>query len=79
MKHIKILLVFTIFFIVNVKAYYEAPVDITKMDVYEIQEAIDDGYLTYELLIRLYLDRIEAYDKNYKAIKDFEEDDQIEI
>ena len=68
MKKIKIILVFLIFFISNIKAYNEAPIDITTMDVYEIQDAIDKGYLTYELLIRLYLDRIDAYDKNYKAI-----------
>ena len=50
------------------KTYHKAPVDITKMNVYEIQEQIDKGYLTYELLIKLYLDRIKAYDKNYHAI-----------
>ncbi len=68
MKKIKIILVFLIFFISNIKAYNEAPIDITTMDVYEIQEAIDKGYLTYELLIKLYLDRIDAYDVKYKAI-----------
>lgn len=54
--------------IIKVNAYYEAPVDITTMDIYELQNAIDDGYLTYELLTRLYLDRIEAYDKEFNAI-----------
>lgn len=54
-------------FLSSCHAYYEAPVDITKMDIYDIQEAIDQGYLTYELLIRLYLDRIEEYD-DYNAI-----------
>ena len=68
MKYIKIVLIFFFAVITNVKAYSKAPVDITKLDVYEIQEAIDNGYLTYELLIQLYLDRIEAYDSNYNAI-----------
>lgn len=68
MKYIKILLVLFLMGISRIEAYYEAPVDITKLNVYEIQDQIDKGYLTYELLIRLYLDRIEAYDKNYKAI-----------
>ncbi len=54
--------------IIKVNAYYEAPVDITSMDIYDIQEAIDNGYLTYELLVRLYLDRIEAYDDKFNAI-----------
>lgn len=49
-------------------AYNKAVVDITEMDIYEIQDAIDKGYLTYELLTKLYLDRIEAYDKNFNTI-----------
>ena len=68
MKYIKIILISFIFFTLKVNAYLEAPVDITKMDVYEINDAIDKGYLTYELLIKLYLERIDVYDKNYKAI-----------
>lgn len=66
----KILFIILILFIsiIKVNAYYEAPVDITSMDIYELQEAIDDGYLTYELLVRLYLDRIEAYDDKFNAI-----------
>lgn len=68
MKYIKIVLIFLILFNVKIKAYNKAPVDITKLNVYEIQEQIDKGYLTYELLIKLYLDRIEAYDSKYNAI-----------
>lgn len=68
MKYIKIVLIFLILFNMKIKAYNKAPVDITKLNVYEIQEQIDKGYLTYELLIKLYLDRIEAYDSKYNAI-----------
>ena len=68
MKNIKIVLIFLILFNIKVKAYNKAPVDITTLNVYEIQEQIDKGYLTYELLIKLYLDRIEAYDSKYNAI-----------
>lgn len=66
----KILLVFVSFFAFSyhVFAYNKAVVDITEMDIYEIQEAIDKGYLTYELLAKLYLDRIEAYDKDFNTI-----------
>lgn len=66
----KIILSFILLFILTnkVNAYYEAPVDITTMDIYELQEAIDGGYLTYELLTRLYLDRIETYDNKFNAI-----------
>ncbi len=49
-------------------AYYSAAVDVTTMNVVEIQEAIDAGYLTYEGLIRIYLDRINTYDKDFNAI-----------
>ncbi len=66
----KILLLLLCFF--NIfsfpKAYNKSVVDITKMDIYEIQDAIDKGYLTYELLIKLYLDRIEAYDNEFNTI-----------
>lgn len=47
---------------------YTAPVDVTKMTISEIQEAIDDGFLTYEGLINIYLDRINEYDSKYNAI-----------
>ena len=47
---------------------YKAAVDITTLSVEEIQEAIDKGYLTYELLVNLYLDRIEEYNSQYNAI-----------
>lgn len=71
MRKFKVLLVslFSMFaFSTSCFAYNEAPVDITNMDIYEIQEAIDDGYLTYETLVKLYLDRINVYDKTYNAV-----------
>ncbi len=71
MKKFKILLISLFFmfaFSTSCFAYNEAPVDITNMDIYEIQDAIDDGYLTYETLVKLYLDRINVYDKTYNAI-----------
>ena len=67
MKYIKIVLIFFLFSL-KVSAYFEAPVDITKMDIFEIQESIDKGYLNYENLVKLYLDRINTYDSKYKAI-----------
>ena len=35
------------------------------MSITEIQEAIDDGYLTYEELMKIYLDRIDKYNDKY--------------
>ena len=43
-------------FLLNVGAY-KAPVDITQMDIYDLQKAMDNGYLSSELLVNLYLER----------------------
>lgn len=66
----KFLFFLIIIFIVpiNVFASNKAVIDITNTNIYEIQTAIDKGYLNYETLINLYLDRIEKYNDNYNAI-----------
>lgn len=46
----------------------EASVNITEMNIYEIQEAVDDGYLTYEKIMKIYLERIEEYNDQYNAV-----------
>ena len=46
----------------------ELTVDVTEMSITEIQEAIDDGYLTYEELMKIYLDRIDKYNDKYNAV-----------
>ena len=38
--------------------------DLLTATVPEIQSAVNSGALTYEQIIRLYLNRIDAYDKN---------------
>lgn len=38
--------------------------DLLTASIADIQDAVDAGALTYEKLVRLYLNRIEAYDKN---------------
>ncbi len=65
---LKIIVILLIIIPKNCFSYSKAVVDITSMDVFEIQKAIDDGYLTYELLTKLYLERIEAYDKDFHSI-----------
>ena len=56
----------------SVKSYIpnkvEPTVDITEMSITEIQESIDDGYLTYEELMQIYLDRIDKYNDKYNAV-----------
>ena len=68
MKKILFFCLLLFLFMPNTFAYYQAPVDIINMDVYELQDAVDKGYLTYELITRLYLDRIAAYDNKYNAV-----------
>ncbi len=55
-------------FIKNVNALNKSVIDITKQDIKEISEALDLKLITSEELINLYLDRIEAYDQQYKSI-----------
>lgn len=45
-----------------------AVVDITDMDITGLQQAVDDGYLTYEQIMHLYLDRINAYADMYECL-----------
>ncbi len=46
----------------------QAVIDINDLNIYEIQEYVDKGYLTYEKIVKLYLDRIEAYNEQYNAL-----------
>lgn len=48
--------------------YYKAPIDILTMSIGEIQKAVSQGYITYEGITRLYLDRIKEYDSKYNSI-----------
>lgn len=69
MKQLLWILLFLILIPTNVKGLNnKAVVDITDLTVMEIQEYIDKGYLTYELLINLYLDRIHEYNDTYNAL-----------
>lgn len=52
----------------SVKAYDTAMVDINDLSIRELQEYVDKGYLTYEKITKLYLDRIDAYNKKYNAV-----------
>ena len=52
----------------KILAYESAVVDINNLSIDELQEYVDKGYLTYEKITQLYLDRIDAYNKKYNAI-----------
>jgi Asp-tRNA(Asn)/Glu-tRNA(Gln) amidotransferase A subunit family amidase len=66
MKKLIFLLILLIPF--SIKAYDEAVVDINNLSIKQLQEYVDKGYLTYEKITKLYLDRIEAYNKQYNAL-----------
>jgi len=52
----------------SVSAVTKAAVDITQLDIFEIQQAIDSGLLNYETLIKIYLERIYEYNSQYNAV-----------
>lgn len=57
----------------NANALTKAPVDVTKMSIDELMEAMDKGYLTSETLVNIYLERIEAYDEMFNSINQLNE------
>ena len=66
----KILFILTLIFTsIEVEALTKGPIDVTNTNIVEIQEYIDKGYLTYERLVNMYLDRIEKYNDEFNAIR----------
>ena len=57
-----------LFFPLKTIALEQAIIDINELTIYEIQEYVDKGYLNYEKIVKLYLDRIEAYNEQYNAL-----------
>lgn len=51
-----------------VYAKTEAIIDLNKMNIYEIQDSVDKGYINYETIMKIYLERIEEYNEKYNAI-----------
>ena len=70
MKLVKVILLLIIFLPISVSAYTKAVVDITKMSISDLADALDKGYLTSELLVTLYLERIDAYNSEFNAIRE---------
>lgn len=74
MKRYFILFVASFFLLLsNIFALTEAPVDITKMSLIEIEEAMEKGYITSEQLVNIYLERIEKYNDKFNAINQINE------
>ena len=68
MKELLILLSLISTLKTNIPSKTELTVDVTEMSITEIQESIDEGYLTYEELMQIYLDRIDKYNSKYNAV-----------
>ena len=50
------------------------PVDVTNMDIAELQKAREKKYFTYEKLTKVFLERIEKYNNKYNAFTNINED-----
>ena len=66
MKKCIVIILFTLF-IQSVNALTEAPIDVLSMSINEIQEARSKNIITYEQLTKIYLDRINEYNKIYNS------------
>ncbi len=58
----------------NVSALTESVVDLNGLTIKQIQNYVDLGYLTYEQIVHIYLDRIDAYNDQYNALITINED-----
>lgn len=68
MKYLKYTVFLTLLIPVIVLGYTSAPVDITQMSITDIEDSLNKGYLTSELLVTLYQERIEAYNNKFNVI-----------
>ena len=46
----------------------QAPIDITDLSIVQLQQSVDDGLLTYETIMALFLERLEAYAQAYGCV-----------
>ncbi len=66
MKYIIFLLI--ILLPTSINAQTSSPISIDELTINEIQESIRKGYITYEQLINIYMERINEYNDEYNAI-----------
>lgn len=69
MKKYVLFFLLALFLFLNI-SYAEtiAPIDVTSMDIYDLEDALDKGYITSEQLVNIYLERIEKYDVLFNSI-----------
>lgn len=68
-KYFTFILISFLFFCSSVNAS-KAPVDITKMSIEELQEALSKRIISSELLVNLYIERINEYDGQFNSIRE---------
>src|SRR5699024_9544799 len=68
MKKLKLFFIVFILSFISVNASTEALVDFSDESIEEIQEYVESGLLNYETITQIYLERIEKYNDDYKAI-----------
>ena len=60
---------FALFLFISISfAETKAPIDITEMDIYDLSNAMEKGYITSEQLVTIYLERIDKYDILFNSI-----------
>ena len=64
----KIIIFLILLLPINSLALTKSVVDINNLNIYQIQEYVDKGYLTYEEITKIYLERINEYNEQYNAI-----------
>lgn len=69
-KYKYIIFILLIIFPINVFAYEKSVIDITQTSIEDLSDALEKGYITSELLVKLYLERIDAYDEQFNAIRE---------
>lgn len=67
-KKLVIFICLILFVPLKISALTESVVDLSNLTIKEIQNYVDQGYLTYEQIVQIYLDRIDAYNKKYNAV-----------
>ena len=72
-KNISIFFIMLLFLMVRCHAQTIAPVDITTSSIEELRMDLSYGFITSETLVKLYLERIEAYDYQFNAIRTINE------
>lgn len=64
----KLFLLFILLIPINIFALTKAPIDVTQMDISELYQNLNNGVITSEQLVNIYLDRINTYNDQYKAV-----------